>query len=65
MGFIVDDEQTDVFLDPRRGITLERKVEGETIYVNWPNGDRRMSITQAHAIETWLGDGLIELEDEE
>jgi hypothetical protein len=64
LGFIFRNDQSDAFFDPGPdSAILEREPDGDTIFVITSNGERFESITQAHAIEVWLGDGKIEAID--
>ena len=63
LGFTTHNDQFDAFFDPGpHSAILERAEGGDTIYVTRYDacGESRESITQAHAIETWLEDGKIE-----
>lgn len=59
LGFLTPQDQYDSFIDPGKGFFLEREEDGDTIFLIRPDGERCETITQAHAIETWLEDGKI------
>ena len=61
LGFLTPQDQYDAFFDPGpNSVTLEREPDGDTIFIVTRSGERRETITQAHAIEVWLEDGKIE-----